>query len=467
MQNCEPLVPLGWAVIIVSALAIVVPILRGRSDALTFWNVLLVSGVNFIGIGCFEVVYGNFHWEELKWFQPSPHEVQIFIIGTILFYASLFVSYYVLSKPIQSFTGRFFNKWPPVSLTFTIALIAAAIVVSIGSIAASSVMFVGPLLGNISQKIIVFAVVFSFCQWYENKRQLPMLVLFVGVFAYCLMFGMVSFTGRRLLLSVAGAPLACIYWLRWRYYSRRRILAGMMIAGASIVLIAGFYSSFRHAKAIHGADAHRNFSTVFKAMTSSGLNDAVQAITKDSLHFFSQYTMHYSLLTIHLVENQEVPVEPLNTLKFIVSYPIPRAIWPGKPNALGGTIVTDVLRLPVSTNWGLGIVAHGYHEGGYSVIVLYAFLAVVVVRLMDGAMRRHPDNRFLIATFCAGAPHILGWTRGDTSTMTVEVLEAFAFVWLLGLVGRFFYGTEPANGHSPKFKPPYRQLSGSAYQPRR
>ena len=134
-------------------------------------------------------------------------------------------------------------------------------------------------------------------------------------------------------------------------------------------------------------------------MTSIGLNDAINSVTKDTLHFFSQYTTHYSLLTIHLVESGEVEVEPLDTLKFLISYPIPRAIWPGKPNALGGRIVQDILRLPVATNWGLGFVAHSYQEGGYIVIVLYGFLAFVVIRLMDDALRRMPDNRFLIATF--------------------------------------------------------------------
>ena len=185
----------------------------------------------------------------------------------------------------------------------------------------------------------------------------------------------------------------------------------MLIAGGVTIGVAGFYSAFRHARTIHGADSHRTFSTVFDAMTSIGLNDAINSVTKDTLHFFSQYTTHYSLLTIHLVESGEVEVEPLNTLKFLISYPIPRAIWPGKPNALGGRIVQDILRLPVATNWGLGFVAHSYQEGGYIVIVLYGFLAVVVIRLMDDALRRMPDNRFLIATFCAGAPHVLGWAR--------------------------------------------------------
>jgi hypothetical protein len=433
----------------VSTLAIVIPILRGRSDALTFWNIFLVGGVNFIAIACFEVVYGTFHWEQLQWFQPTKKDVQIFVIGTILFYISIFATYYLFSKPLQGFTSRFFNKWPPNSLTLTISMVAAAFAVSIASIATTSVFFIGPLLLNISQKIIVFAVVFSFCHWFQNKRQVQFLVFFLGVFAYFSLFSMVSFVGRRLLLAVVGAPVICIYWLKWRYTSPKRILAGMVIAGVLTVGVASFYSAFRHARTIHGANANRTFATVFDAMVSTGVSDAVDYVTKNTLHFFSQYTGHYALLTIHLVETRDLEVEPLNSLKFLATYPVPRAIWPGKPNALGLRIVRDVLRLPVETNWGLGIVGHGWHEGGYAVIVLYGFLMVVVIRLMDDAMRRHPDNRFLLATFCAGAPHVLAWTRGDTCTMSAEILEAFAFVWIVGIAGRFIFGTAPAQNQLP------------------
>lgn len=450
MQNSAPLVPLGWAVLIVSALAIIIPILRGKSDALTFWNIFLVGGMNFIGISCFEVAYGTFHWEQLQWFQPTRHDVQIYIIGTVLFYVSIFFSYFVLTKPITGFTDRFLNKWPPKSLTITMSMVALAFVVSVGSMALSGIVFVGPLLVNLAQKAIVFAVVFSFCHWFENRRQILFFGTFVGTFAYCSLFSMVAFIGRRLLLSVVGAPAFCLYWLQLRYQSPRRILAGLVIASALTVCVAGFYSAFRHARTIHGADAHRTFTTVIQAMLNTGIEDAFDYVTENTLHFFSQYTGHYTLLTIHLVETRDIDVEPLNSLKFIATYPIPRALWPGKPNALGVRIVRDVLRIPIGTNWGLGVVGHGWQEGGYPVIVFYGFLMVVLIRLMDDALRRQPDNRFLLGVLCAGAPHMLAWTRGDISTMTIEVLEALAFAIAVGWFYRFLYGTDRSTGGNPR-----------------
>jgi hypothetical protein len=463
MQNCEILVPLGWAIIIVSTITIIVPIVRGRGDAATFWNIFLMGGIVFIGIGCLEVVYGSFDWPQLQWFQPTRKEVQIFVIGTILFYTSAFTSYFLLSKPLQRFTGRFLNKWPPNSLTLTLSIVAAALAVTVGTFLFEGVFYLGPLFANISQKIVIFAVVFTFCHWFENKRQLPMLALFIGVFVYCGLFSMVTYVGRRMLMSIIAAPLFCMYWLKWRYKSPKYILMGMALAGAFVFLAIGFYSSFRHAREIYGTQANRSFANVVKAITSTSLSDEIEYLKRTSLHFFSQYTVHYSLLTIHLVESHEVEVEPLNTVQFLVTYPFPRALWPGKPASLGVRMVNDVLRLNVATNWGLGIVGHGWHEGGYLVIMLYGFLIVVVIRLMDDAMRRHPDNRFLLATLVAGAPHILAWTRGDTFSMSAEIMEAFAFVWILGIAGRFMFGTDSQQGRGTA-QPPFEPMVGQPYR---
>ena len=467
MQNSGPLLPLGLAVIVISSLAIIVPIVRGKSDALTFWNIFHVSCVIFIGIGCLEVVYGEFHWEELQWFQPTRNDVQILVIGTVIFYLTIFASYYLLTKPIQSVTGRFLNKWPPNSLTGTLLVVALALVVTTGTLATKNVFYVGNLMLNISQKASVFAIVFTFCHWYQNKRQLPMLMLFVGLFIFLALFVMVTFVGRRLLMSIAMAPVVCMYWLKWRYSSPKTILAGMLVVGFLTFSVALFYSSFRHSTAIWGQHGDRSFSNVVKAIESTSLEQMVEDFTSQSLHYFSQYTQHYSLLTIHLVESREIEVEPVNTLKFLATYPVPRALWPGKPGALGSRIVVDILRLNASTNWGLGIVGHCWHEGGYLVVVLYGFLIVVLIRLMDDAMRRHPDNRFLIATFIAAAPHVLAFVRGDTITMSTEILEAFAFAWLIGITGRFMFGTDTRGSLTGTLRSPLDYRGGQIHSAKR
>ena len=96
MFNSEPLVPFGYAVMLLTAVLIMVPYVRRRSDAVTAWNMLLLSVAIFLGIGSLEVYYGDFHWPELKWFQPTKGEIDTYMLGGGIFIATLLISYYWL-----------------------------------------------------------------------------------------------------------------------------------------------------------------------------------------------------------------------------------------------------------------------------------------------------------------------------------------------------------------------------------
>ena len=139
-------------------------------------------------------------------------------------------------------------------------------------------------------------------------------------------------------------------------------------------------------------------------LEKASAGEALSQFTGNVLHYFGQYAAHNSVLTIHLVDQKVLKSAPLNSLLFLASYPIPRKLWEGKPEILGILIVHEVLHLPYQTNWGIGIVGTTYHEGGFLTTMLYAFLAVVGVRLIDDNIQRHPDNMFLLAILCSARP---------------------------------------------------------------
>ena len=341
-------------------------------------------------------------------------------------------------------------------------MVAMALIATIGTLATTNIFYLGNLMLNISQKASVFAIVFTFCHWYQNKRQLPLLFLFLGLFIYLALFVMVTFVGRRLIMSIVVGPLVCMYWLKWRYSSPKTIFAGMLIAGFLTFSVALFYSSFRHSSVIWGKDGDRSFANVIKAVESTSLEGMVDYFTSQSLHYFSQYTQHYSLLTIHLIEAREIEVQPLNTLAFLATYPIPRRSGEGNRSARR----SHRHRRPATRCTPIGDWASSGMAGMKVDIpssCLYGFLMVVIIRLMDDAMRRHPDNRFLIATFVAASPHVLAFTRGDTVTMSTEILEAFAFAWLVGTMGRFMFGTERQTGPTGGAMPPLDYRTSQIY----
>lgn len=448
MLNSEPLVPFGLAVIAISFALIVIPYLRGKSDAITSWNLMLAGGAIFMGVGCLEVKYGNWLWPELQWFQPSRREVEKYMLAATSFYATIFITYYFFKWP-RRFASKFFRKPPIQTTASTFFFVAFFLALMLCAILFRGVPIAGSFFLNVSHKAAVFATVFSFAYWYRNKKNVTILAGFLAIFAYSLLFAMVVFAGRRLLLSVAISPVIAMYWLGWRYRSPKLNLIYLGAAAFLALAVMAFYSTFRHSSLV-SLTQERTFSSILRDMKASNVQKATEQVTKDWMHYLSQYTTHFSLLTIHLVDNGDAPTEPLNTLKFLATYPVPRLLFPGKPSAFGIRIVTDVLRLPYATNWGVGIVGHGYQEGGIAVIMLYGLLIVIVIRILDDSLVRQPNNVILISILCASSAHFVSWTRGDTFNMNAEIMESFAFAWAISLMGRFMFGTAaPVDGSYP------------------
>ena len=129
MRNSEPLAVLGLAIIVATAVLIIVPYLRRKSDAMTAWNLFLVGGALFMGVACLAVAYGEFRWEELQWFQPTQEDVRFYVIGSLVFYAALLITYYKLSLP-RIVAARYWNKWPPPTIPLLIFVLP---IIKIGS----------------------------------------------------------------------------------------------------------------------------------------------------------------------------------------------------------------------------------------------------------------------------------------------------------------------------------------------
>lgn len=436
MQNCDLLAPFGIAIILLTAGLIVIPYLRGKTDVVTAWNLFLVGGAMFVGVGSLEVVYGNWHWPELQWFQPTQKDVNQFLIGYVAFYATLLVTYYFAKWP-RAIAAKCFRKPYPDSGGSTFFFLALFLGLMLCTFLFQNVPIANALFTNVGHKAAVFASVISFAFWFRNKLNVASLGLFLGVFCYAVLFAMVVFVGRRLLLSIVIAPLISVYWLKWRYGSPKLNLIYLGIAAFLALSVAAVYSTFRHAGMSHGQD--RSFSAIVQRLQSANLASAMDQVTNDTLHYVAQYTSHYSLLTIHLINSGEVGVQPLNSLAFLATYPVPRMLFPKKPEPMGMRIVSQVLRLPYQTNWGLGMVGHGYQEGGIPVIMLYAVLIVVLIRMLDDSLVRTPNNVFLLGILSTSAPHFISLMRGDTMTMSAEILESYFFAWGCLVMGRFLF----------------------------
>jgi hypothetical protein len=437
MANSDPLVTFGIAVIVILSCFIAIPYFRGKSDLLTGWNGLLMGLINFIGLGSIAVKYiPGLAWRQLDWFQPSVKEVQWYMLATSTFIATLLLAYYY-NSPAKKFAENRLRKWPEVTPVLTLFVIACCFVFQCAAIVCQTSVFFGPVTFNLAWIGAPAACVFSFSLWNRSRSNLVWLSLFIGVFLWTVLYSMVMSGGRRLVLSAFLGPITCLYWDQVRYWRPSRAIIATGLAAVFVIAVSGVYSKFRYYEG--------------KQRTASGVVQQLRqvrergnwlgVIMQDRLDYFAQSTGHYSLLTQRWVAQNVLPPVPLNTLRFLAVYPVPRRFWPNKPEIIGVKITRDAVGVR-TTNWGVGIAGHGAYEGGIPALILYAILLAAFMRLIDEPLRLQPNNPFLQYILASAFPHIVAIPRGDLGGMTLEVALSVLYAVILGVTCRIIFGTQ-------------------------
>ena len=137
---------------------------------------------------------------------------------------------------------------------------------------------------------------------------------------------------------------------------------------------------------------------------------------RESASFWNGATVYF-LLTDRFVTTGLLEPKPFNTFKFFLTYPIPRSLYPDKPEGLGSVITRQVLKK--TTTWGTGVAGHAAYEGGIIIAIMFGYLAGFGCRIFDDPLWRQPTNPFLIAMLAAAAMQLIAFAylysvkRGD------------------------------------------------------
>jgi hypothetical protein len=419
---------------------IIIPYLRRKSDLITAWNAMLGGIAVYVGIGALEAastdVGGVFPL--LSWYHPTKDEVRWYMTSSTVFIVALLVSHYYIPFT-RSVANRSLRKWPEFTsgVLFYVLLVCAAFIFVDNF--TRGMTFFGPLVNNVSRKAWVVASAFTFVYWYFRRDNLFALGLFVLVFILAALNSMVVYTGRRMILGVILGPLLTVYWITLRNWDLKKSIVALSVAGAAVFFVAAAYSTFRH-YSISDDSKTRNVREIVDQITSFDSNRIGRLLGKGPLRFFAQSNAHYGMLLKRMLDEKRVDPKPANTLAFLISYPIPRRVWPGKPFSVG-VMYPTIVGLPNKTNFGVGISGHGAFEGGLPILVLYGFLVAFGVSFLDVPLANQPSNPFLLSIMAASLPHVVGFCRGDLTHMTIEVLIGFIVVVPLGIGGRMLFGT--------------------------
>ncbi|MBN2022631.1 MAG: hypothetical protein JW809_07535 [Pirellulales bacterium] len=431
------LVFLSWLFILTMFLLIVVPYLRGRADLVTAWNMFLAGSALFVGYATIAAVAprtGGFGaWGFTRYVAADYLR---YCAGVVVFFATIIVVYYKARLP-RRLAGRLFLKWPPNSAGVLYLMLPVCALPILAMFFAPNVHGLGPFLTSIGFPVIAFVVVFSFVAWYKHPINPVLLATFVVALMGMLILASIVFGRRPFVGVLASIPIA-LYWLRWRYRRPLRVLVAVSLVSFAALCLVGAYLQVRE------FGVNLTLATVIERTK----NIVARVFTPNlgSGSMLVQDTAACSLLTIHMYTHELSP-KPFNAAYFVLVNPIPRAIWPGKPDSLGHTLPADSAELyglrgmDPSLNLGPGIIGHGYHEGGLIMLVFYAILAGLALRFIDEILMRQPDNPYFLGFLAASSGHIVGWARGDIGNFSLNIIGAGIAMVVLCWMGRLAFGT--------------------------
>ena len=433
----------GWFVVAICLALIIVPYLRRRSDLVTAWNCVLCSCAINIGVACLEAVdRTKSFYERYLSFDFPDGDYRDALLRDIYFFAILLAMFYGL-KLFKKFGARRFRVTPVWSgpMLINTYLVCTVFVLSVSFV---TIPFFQEVALNLSQKGAVFACVFAFYAWYQNRGSVSLLLIALVVMGIAALFCIKISPGRRLLLTVLAAPSFVAYWVKWRYANPYKVLM-LSAIGASVIIVGGLsYSLIRrfdtHGKRLERTE--RTYSNILQRLSQIELEGVVSQIStwKQTL---AQRSFEYSLLSKRVMDSGNVEVHPLNTLQFVTCYPIPRRFWANKPKIIAIRLPREYLGLEQQSVWGVGVAGHSYYEGGYWAMTLYAIVLILLVRLIDEPLKRSPNNPFFIATMTASFAYLVNILRGDLGTHFNETLECFLFALILNWSARLWCEARP------------------------
>jgi len=225
--------------------------------------------------------------------------------------------------------------------------------------------------------------------------------------------------GRRDLLSVV---MACVWAAYWGYLRERGNFAIFSrlgaIAAVGITLLAILSATRGEAGELRGVD--QIMSAVDASQVRSGLQR--MATIQDS-----------GPVTLYLIDSRPdvIPYDTLHSLKYFLTQPVPRVIWPEKPNALGQDIVTQagVKGLARGFSYGPGIMGHIANDNPYLALPLYAILFAVGIRFLDRICSLNMINPFVMIPVGAGLGELLAIPRGEVGLFVFRFLFMFLTAW--------------------------------------
>jgi hypothetical protein len=309
-------------------------------------------------------------------------------------------------------------------------LVAAGVALTIIGItlrfSASGIPYVSVLLPQVSAGCLCGGAALVAMAWARSMWNIV-----VGSMLGCVLAGssavlLIDAFGRREILGLLFSVIWGLYHEKWRFLSVAWLLPRIGLATLALSAVLLVYSSAR----VGGGSVDRSLGQQIERM----LTIDPRAVEENIVAALSgQFAGGISML---ILDNRwrSGGYDPLHSLVYFLTLPIPRDLWDGKPEGLGLIIVREagVTGVSAEHTWGPGLVGHLSHDVVLISLPIYALILAWVFRYMDARTRWSEHDPVAIALFGSALGQMMAMPRGDIGLFAFNLLAAFSGVWLFG-----------------------------------
>jgi len=224
--------------------------------------------------------------------------------------------------------------------------------------------------------------------------------------------------GRRPLVSIFAAALWGAYHSKWRFLRGKRSAMLLAILSLLPLFTLALFTSARSA-----AEHRRSLRRQVEVIVSEGDAGRGFVLLRDS-----EIT---GAMSVWAVENfgWTQPYRPWLSVRYLLSFPVPRQLWPHKPEPLAKDFAAISHFPGVNPNYTLlpaGIIGTAAAEGGWLVLVVYGIGLAAILRYLDGLLARRPNDVITVVPLGCALGQVLGLARGETAVFLAILVVSIA-----------------------------------------
>ncbi len=401
------LAAMGLILTIIILMIMFFDLFRKKWDVLSWRNIFLLGYLHFFGVGAYLTATSNNFSDR---FISSPKSMSILAIALIVFLVVFMLSAKLGAR--MRFLGRLVPKVElPITSTGMIIPIVILVILGLLSSLVPPQNFIGLLAVQFKAGMVGTAMGLAAFYLMANRFNPFSWLVFLTTFGAAVLVSVTGGSSRRGVLGILIILPWFWYYMILRYRSVSMTVLKMGVPAVAALLFLLAYTGVRHESRDSNFDAGSRIEEFKEMVTNPQINH-----NSFDIMLYTDTTNN----TLFIIENYTTSADfiPFHGLKFFLLNPVPRIFWHDKPEALG-IILQD--QMDTLANLGPGIIGHGWAEGAWIGVLVYAIFFGILVGVIDQAIRERCWNPFFLALTGCYLGNVMAMPRGDTPLFLLQL----------------------------------------------